>query len=136
MRTTVVGTNNPPPAGPYNHAMMVGRLIATAGQVGVDPKSGELAGPDVARQTRQALINLQSVLEDCGASLKSVFRVGVFLTRPDDFAAMNDVYRELMPAPFPARTTVYAGLNPGLLVEIDALAYADEDPRPGKAGSA
>jgi reactive intermediate/imine deaminase len=120
-----VGANNPPPAGPYSHAVKAGQLIATAGQVGVDPQTGEPAGINVASQTRQAIINLQSVLEEFGASLKSVFRVGVFLTRADDFAAMNDVYRALMPAPFPARTTVYVGLNPGLLVEIDALAYVD-----------
>jgi reactive intermediate/imine deaminase len=126
MRTAAEGTNNPPPAGPYSHAVMVDRLIATAGQVGVDPLTGEPAGPDVRSQTRQAIANLQAVLEESGAGLESIFKVGVYLTRYEDFAAMNEVYRELMPAPFPARSTVYVGLNPGLLVEIDALAYVDQ----------
>jgi 2-iminobutanoate/2-iminopropanoate deaminase len=120
------GVHNPRPAGPYTHAVRHAGLVVTAGQVGADPVTREPVGPDVASQTRQAIANLRSALEESGASLDTVLKVGVYLTRTEDFAAMNEVYSELIPAPYPARSTVFVGLMPGLLVEIDAWAYASE----------
>src|SRR3990170_565346 len=117
---------SPAPAGPYQHAVSAGDIVATAGQVGVDPATRQLAGPDVRSQTRQAIANLQEALRSAGADLSTVFRVSVILVNADDIKAMNEVYAELMPTPHPARTTFYAGLNPGRLVEIDALALASD----------
>jgi 2-iminobutanoate/2-iminopropanoate deaminase len=115
----------PAPVGPYSQAVRIGDIVATAGQVGIDPATGEPAGGDVVAQTRQTIQNLDAVLRAAGASLHDIIRVGVFLTDVTDFDAMNDVYRELIPEPHPARTTVYVGLPAGLKVEIDALAVAD-----------
>lgn len=111
----------PATAGPYSHAVRIGPFVHTAGQVGVDPATRQ-AREGVEAQTRQALDNLRAALAAAGASMDDVLRVGVYLTRAEDFAAMNAVYREFFDAPYPARSTVYVGLNPGLLVEIDALA--------------
>lgn len=114
----------PAPAGPYNHTCInaSGTIIATAGQVGVDPATGTVAGTDVRSQTRQAITNLETALKSAGADLSTVFKVTVILSDPGDVAAMNEVYGELFPQPHPARTTFYAGLNPGRIVEIEALA--------------
>lgn len=119
----------PAPGGPYSQAIRARGLIATAGQVGIDPATGTLAGPDVREQTRQALLNTFAAVAAAGGRTGDIIRIGVFLTEVADFAAMNEVYAELVPRPFPARTTVYVGLPPGVKVEIDALAA----PPPGPA---
>jgi 2-iminobutanoate/2-iminopropanoate deaminase len=126
-RVPVHTDSAPPQGGPYSQAIRAGGVIATAGQVGIDPASGTLAGPDVRAQTRQALLNTFAVVEAAGARPGDIIRIGVFLTEVDDFAAMNEVYQELVPQPYPARTTVYVGLPAGVKVEIDALAVAPSD---------
>lgn len=115
----------PAPAGPYSQSVRIGSTVAAAGQGGADPTTGELVGPGVAEQSRQALANVAAVLAASGASLDDVIRVGVFLTDTDDFAAMNDVYRSVFSEPYPARTTVYVGLPDGMKVEVDAIAVVD-----------
>ena len=115
----------PAPVGPYSQSMRIGSIVAAAGQGGSDPVTGELVGPGVAEQSRQALANVAAVLVASGASLDDVIKVGVFLTDPDDFAALNDVYRSVFSEPYPARTTVYVGLPDGMRVEIDAIAVVD-----------
>ena len=116
----------PRPAGPYSQSLRIGAIVHTAGQVGVDPETRQ-PRDGVEAQTRQALENVRAALAASGASMDDVLRVGVFLTRAEDFQAMNRVYQEFFSAPYPARSTVYVGLNPGLLVEIDALAVLSED---------
>jgi 2-iminobutanoate/2-iminopropanoate deaminase len=120
-RTTGEGHGLPAPAGPYSHAVRIGALGHTAGQVGVDATTGAVAGPDCASQTRLALENLRRALAMLGAGPADVLRCGVYLTDVDDFAAMNEEYARFFTKPYPARTTVYVGLPPGLLVEVDAL---------------
>ena len=114
----------PAAAGPYSHAVRIGPFIHTAGQVGVNPETRQ-PHEGVEAQTRQALENVRAALMAAGADMGDVLRVGVYLTRVEDFAEMNAVYREFFDAPYPARSTVYVGLNPGLLVEIDALAVME-----------
>ncbi|MCW2797868.1 Rid family detoxifying hydrolase [Nocardioides sp.] len=121
-RTAITSPNAPEPAGPYSHGVVAAGIVAVAGQVGIDPTTGKLVGDDVTSQTRQAIKNLEAVLLAAGSSLDDVIRIGVFLTEVDDFAAMNEVYAQAVPAPHPARTTVYVGLPPGYVVEVDALA--------------
>lgn len=111
----------PAPAGPYSQVVRIGSLLAVSGQVGIDPASGQVHST-AAAQTRQALTNLRTALAGFGARPADVLRVGVYLTDVGDFDAMNEVYAQSFDAPPPARTTVYVGLPPGLLVEIDALA--------------
>ena len=113
----------PPPKGPYSPAVRAGDFVYVSGQVPRDPKTGELAGDDIATQTRQTLSNLQRVLEQSGAKLADVVSVTVYLARADDWGAMNDVYDKVFHQPFPSRTTVGAELR-GILVEISAVAFA------------
>ena len=112
----------PAPKGPYTPAVRAGGFVYVSGQVPRDQRTGELAGEDVATQTRMTLSNLQRVLEQAGASLADVVSVTVYLAHADDWDAMNTVYREMFRTPFPTRTTVGAELR-GILVEISAVAY-------------
>jgi 2-iminobutanoate/2-iminopropanoate deaminase len=112
----------PPPKGPYSPAVRAGDFVYASGQVPRDPVTGELAGNDVATQTKQTLSNLQRVLEQAGASLADVVSVTIYLARADDWGAMNAVYTEFFRTPYPSRTTVGAELR-GILVEISAVAY-------------
>ncbi len=122
----VISTDKAPPAiGPYSQAVRVGNLLFLAGQIGINPATGQLE-EGIEAQTRQALLNLKAVLEAAGASLENVVRVGVFLQDLKDFQAMNAVYAEFFPKSPPARTTVQvAALPRGALVEIDAIAMLE-----------
>jgi 2-iminobutanoate/2-iminopropanoate deaminase len=109
------------PKAPYSPVVVSGDHVFTAGQVAFD-EDGDLVGSDVASQTRRALENLRSCLEAVGSTLDDVVKVNAYLVDLADFDAYNAVYRELFAEPYPARTTVQAGLPPGLLVEIEAVA--------------
>lgn len=125
-RKEVIGTEKAPKAiGPYSQAIKAGGFVFTAGQIGFEPATGELAEGGVAAQTRRALQNLAAILEAAGSGMPRVVRTSVFLQTMGDFAAMNAVYAEFFPpdAAPPARTTVQVGGLPrGALVEIDAVA--------------
>jgi 2-iminobutanoate/2-iminopropanoate deaminase len=114
-----------PPPVPLSPGIRKGNILQVAGQVALDPATGELAGTTVAEQTRQVMANVGAVLAAAGATLDDVVMFRVFLTDTDHFTELNETYAELVPQPFPARTTVYVGLPPGMLVEIDALAVLD-----------
>ena len=116
----------PPPAGPYSHAVRSGSLVVTSGQIGVDPKTGSLVGLDVESQARQAWSNTVAALSSVSAEPADVVQVRVFLVELGDFEPMNAVFAELLPTPFPARTTVYVTLPPSVRIEIDALAVLRE----------
>jgi len=124
-----IHTNNAPAAvGPYSQAIRIGDHIFTAGQVALDPTTGELIGNDVATQTEQVMSNLRAVLAAAGSSLEHVVKTTVFLRSMGDFAAMNAVYAHHFPEPFPARSTVEVGALPkGGLVEIECVAFAPAD---------
>lgn len=112
----------PKPAAAYSQGVRKGGLLQVAGQVPIDPATGQIAGTTVEEQTRRTLENVRAVLEEAGASFDDVVMLRVYLTDREHFAPMNSVYAEFVSEPFPARTTLYAGLAEGLLVEIDALA--------------
>ncbi len=127
-RTAHLVNAAPKPRGPYSHAVSAGGLLATAGASGIRPgQEWNPVSDDVAEQARQALSNLAVILEDAGASFHDVIRTGIYLTDPAHYGPVNEVYREMLPEPFPARTTVYVGLPPGILVEIDMLAVVPAD---------
>jgi 2-iminobutanoate/2-iminopropanoate deaminase len=120
MSTRAIQTDRAPqPVASYSQAVQAGNLLQVAGQVGIDPATGELVGDEVGEQTRQTLA---AVLEAAGATLRDVIMVRVYLTDQAHFAAMNEIYAGFVGEPFPARTTVFVGLAEGMLVEIDALA--------------
>ena len=111
----------PPPGGGYSQGIRAGRLVFTAGQVGIDPTTGELAGDTIEEQTTQVLDNLAAVLGAGGATLADVVKVTAFLADMSLFAGYDTVYRTYFPEPRPARSSV--GVNLGrFLVEIEAVA--------------
>jgi 2-iminobutanoate/2-iminopropanoate deaminase len=92
--------------------------------VGIDASSGDLAGPTIQEQTRQALTNCQAVLQAAGATLEDVLEVGVLLTDPTDFAGMNDEYATWFPVEPPTRYVAKLGVEiPGVLVSIRMTAF-------------
>jgi reactive intermediate/imine deaminase len=111
---------------PFSAAIKANGFIFTAGQVGTDSRTGQVAGPDVAAQTRQAIDNVRAVLEAGGSSLDRLVKTTVFLSDMRLFDQMNAVYRELIPEPRPGRSTVEARLaRPELLVEIEGIGLTD-----------
>jgi 2-iminobutanoate/2-iminopropanoate deaminase len=127
MKRGVVATQEAPRAvGPYSQAISVGDFIFTAGQLAVDPVTGELVEGGIEEQTRQVLTNIAAVLETAGSSLDLVVKTTVFLVDMEDFNAMNKVYSEFFASEPPARSTVEAGLAlEGALLEIDVVAILD-----------
>lgn len=105
--------------------MVLDRLVFVSGQAAFDPRTGELAGPDVASQTEQCLKNVEAILAAAGSSLQHVLRCGVFLIDMSEFQQMNAVYSRMFGTHRPARTTIQAAALPGegLRVEIDCVAY-------------
>ena len=105
-----VGTFTPPgtprPIGPYSHISLVDKWITIGGTAGFDPATGELAGPDVASQTRRILDSFRTMLESVGSDLSHVLHVNVFLLDMNDFDAMNQAYAEKMGDHRPARTAI------------------------------
>lgn len=128
MARTVISTSaapTPPPNVPLSQGVRKGNIIQVSGQTPVSPETGEPVDGGVAAQTEQALRNVLAVLEAEGAGLDDILMLRVYLTDIAHFAEMNETYARLLGEPYPARTTVYVGLPPGLLVEIDALAVLD-----------
>lgn len=116
----------PQALGPYSQAIVAGNLVFTAGQLGGDPRTGQLA-EGIEAQSLQALGNIAAVLDAAGAGWGDVVKTTVFLADMADFAAFNAVYAEVVEEPFPARSTVAAADLPrGALVEIDAIAVRPE----------
>jgi 2-iminobutanoate/2-iminopropanoate deaminase len=114
----------PKPIGPYSQAVRLGEFVFLSGQVGLDPKSGELVGGGVAGETRRAMENLGGVLRAAGAGFSEVVRVTIYLTNLADFAQVNEIYGSYFAAEPPARATVQvAALPRGAAVEIDMIAW-------------
>src|SRR5687767_10242740 len=119
-----IQTDNAPQAiGPYSQAIVYGNLVFTAGQIPLDPRSGELVGGDIRTQTQRALENVNAILEAAGASLQTVIKTTVYLSDMGEFTAMNEVYTAHFGEHKPARSTVQAARLPkDVKVEIDAIA--------------
>ena len=114
----------PPVKGPYSPAVRAGDWIVCAGQVGVDPSTGELVAGGVEAEARQVLANLRGVLADAGATWADVAKVGIFLTDLGNFAVVNALYEAEIGAHRPARSTIgVAALPAGACVEIECWAY-------------
>jgi 2-iminobutanoate/2-iminopropanoate deaminase len=123
MINTVATDHAPKAIGPYSQAIVTNGVVYTAGQVALDPKSGDLVGATAAEQTEQVLQNLTAVLAAAGSSLGQVVKTTVYLADMGDFTAMNEVYARHFGGHRPARSTVAAAALPkGARVEIDAVA--------------
>ena len=125
MRKIVKTDKAPAAIGPYSQGVVVetGRIIFTAGQIAIDPRTGHLLEGDIEAQTGQVLENVKAVLEAAGSSLDRVVKVTVFLKNMEDFARMNDVYATFFHENPPARSAVQvARLPKDVDIEIECIA--------------
>lgn len=120
-------TKGVPPQGAYSKGWRAGDFIFVSGTGPVDPVTGKLVGDDIERQTGQTIDNIVSILEAEGASLSDVVKVTVHLSTTSLFARYNAVYAKRFAKPYPVRTTVGSDLghSPGMLIEIDCIAYLE-----------
>ena len=136
MSSSRVETSTPPhtpvPIGPYSHIAKVGQFISIGGTAGVDPATGQLAGPDAYHQTRQILDSFAMMLASAGSDLNHVVHVNVFLLRMADFEEMNRAYVEKMGEHRPARTVVGVSElpKPGAMLTMNLTAVAWTKPAP------
>ncbi len=122
MREAVLTDRAAKPIGPYSQAIKANGFLFASGQVALDPKTGEMVGTDIAKQTERVLDNVKGLVEAAGSNLHRVVKTTVFLKDMNDFAAMNEVYGRYFPAPCPARSTVQvARLPKDALVEIEVI---------------
>ena len=124
MPLRTVHTDQAPAAiGPYSQGIVANGFLYTAGQIALDPGSGQVVAGDVVAQTEQVFRNLAAILGTTGASWPDVVKATVYLMDMRDFPKVNDVYARVMGDARPARSTVQvAGLPRGVLVEIDVIA--------------
>lgn len=122
MDKEIVSTSKAPSAiGPYSQAVKTGLVVFLSGQIGLDPASGELAG-DFEEQVRQAFRNLANVAKASGGSLANAVKVTLFLTDLANFSKVNAIMGEVVPKPYPARSTVgVASLPRGAQFEVEAI---------------
>jgi len=125
-KVIVVADKAPKALGPYSAAVKTGSLVFTAGQMGLDPESGEFVPGGIEAETRQALKNIETILKAAGSSLKSVVKTTVFLRDMNDFGVMNVIYGEFFTENFPARSAVQpAKLPKDGAIEIEAIAMLE-----------
>lgn len=122
-KKAVESPDAPKAIGPYSQAIIANGFIFAAGQVGADPKTGQLVEGGIEAQTEQVLKNIEAVLKAAGSSLDDVVKTTVFLADLNDFAKMNEVYAKRFKTPFPARSTVQVARIPrDAKIEIEAVA--------------
>lgn len=121
-RLTPLGA--PAPRGPYSPAVRAGDFIFVSGQLAVDHATNQYVPADIQQETRVTLNNIRRILEDAGATLSDVVRVGVFMADGADFAKMNEVYAEFFGNEKPARTTIVCKFAADIKIEIDCVAYS------------
>jgi len=123
-KTIIKPAKAAPALGPYNHAVRVGDLLFCAGQIPLDPATGNLVSGDIKAQTERVLENIKIILEDQKLKFGNVVKTTVFLTNLGEFAAMNEIYAKYFTADFPARSTIQvAALPRGAAVEIEVIAH-------------
>ena len=129
MSKKVIRTDKAPaPVGPYNQAIVTtGQMLFIAGQVPLDPQSGNIVGEDITAQTQQVMTNIEAILKEAGANWSDVVKTSVFLTDLANFSPMNQVYAEyFVEATAPARACVEVSRLPkDVLVEIECIAVID-----------
>ena len=109
--------------GPYSPAVRAGDHLYVAGQPGIDPATGAVPPGGFEAEARQAFVNLRTVVEAAGGTMDRVVRTTVFLTSPDDFPLMNELFAEFFPSAPPVRSAPIVGLPRNLRISIDATAY-------------
>lgn len=124
-RESITTQRAPAALGPYSQAIQTDGLIFVSGQLGLDPKSGELSG-DITAQTEQALANLSAILQEAGSSLEKIVKTTIFLANMGDFSTVNAIYAASFSDVPPARSTIeVAALPLSGLIEIEAIALTN-----------
>ena len=133
MKKIVSTTEAPAAVGPYSQAVRIGPMLFTAGQIPLDPQSGQIVSQDVAEQTRRVLDNLTAVLKAEGMDFSNIVKTTVFMTNLGDFQTMNEVYASYFTDQPPARSTVQVSALPkGAQVEIEVVAAATKQGEGGQ----
>ena len=123
-KTIIKPAKSPAAVGPYNHAVRTGDLLFCAGQIPIDPVTGNLISGDIKVQTERVLQNVEAILDDQKLTFAHVVKSTVFLTNLADFAGMNEVYAKYFTSDCPARSTIQvAALPKGANVEIEVTAH-------------
>ncbi|MBA3881169.1 MAG: RidA family protein [Chthoniobacterales bacterium] len=129
MKKIVSTTEAPAAVGPYSQAVRVGQMVFTAGQIPLNPQTGQIVSDDIAEQTRQVLNNLSAVLDAENLTVDHIVKTTVFMTDLGEFQTMNEVYASYFGDQPPARSTVQVSALPrGARVEIDCIAISDQTP--------
>lgn len=129
MKKIVSTTEAPAAVGPYSQAVRVGQMVFTAGQIPLNPQTGQIVSDDIAEQTRQVLNNLSAVLDAENLTVDHIVKTTVFMTDLGEFQTMNEVYASHFGDQPPARSTVQVSALPrGARVEIDCIAISDQTP--------
>src|SRR2546422_8868207 len=130
----IISTPEAPAAvGPYSQAVRVGSTIYCAGQIPLDPKSGQIVSQEISEQTRRVLDNITAVLKAEGLTFDNIVKTTIFLTDLGDFQRVNEMYASYFKQQPPARSTIQVSALPkGARVEIEAIAMADQN---GSSGS-
>ena len=130
----IVSTNDAPAAiGPYSQATRSGGMLFSAGQIALDPRTGQLVGDDIAQQTRRVLENLSAILRAEHLNFERVVKTTIFLTDMNDFQTVNEIYGAYFRQNPPARSTIgVASLPKGAKIEIEMIAIAGEASGEGK----
>jgi 2-iminobutanoate/2-iminopropanoate deaminase len=109
---------------PYSQGIVFGDLVFVAGQLGIDPATGQVVEGGISAQTDRVMQNLRAILEEAGSGLDRLLKTTIYIVDLGDFAALNDVYASYLEEPYPARATIEIGSLPsGALVEIEAIAH-------------
>ena len=123
-KTIIKPSGSPTAVGPYNHAVRAGDLLFCAGQIPLDPATGELVSGGIKDQTGRVLKNVKAILDDQKLTFANVIKTTVFLTDLADFADMNEIYAKYFTNDYPARSTIQvAALPKGARVEIEVVAH-------------
>ena len=124
MKKVIATTEAPAAVGPYSQAIALGDLLFAAGQIPLDPSTGEIVGADVTAQTERVCQNIAAVLKANGMTFTNVVKTTVFLTDLANFATVNDVMTQYFTKPYPARSTIgVAQLPKGARVEIECVLH-------------
>jgi 2-iminobutanoate/2-iminopropanoate deaminase len=133
MKKIISTTEAPAAVGPYSQAVRVGQLVFTAGQIPLDPKTGQIVSEDISEQTRRVLDNLSAVLKSENLSMSHIVKTTIFLTDLGDFQTVNEIYAGYFSEQPPARSTVQVSALPkGARVEIECIAVSDQTPAGGQ----
>lgn len=118
----VIPKSGSKPLGPYSPGILIGDVVYTSGQIGLDPSTGRLVSGGLEAETHQALQNLSEILETAGSSLSKVVKVTLYIRDIDDYPIVNSIYEEYFQENPPARSVVEGKLPAGASLEIDSIA--------------